>query len=199
MAIGAMTIPGGSGTRRSSSLVMVRSTWRTVPNSSTGSTRISPRKSIGPRTRPNRSRSLRFSDPPASLHLQRSRCRRPCLHKNSPGRRRSMQSSSWPRSREWAAKPLAALASSRRCNLLDHLDFLVDAMPSRGHSRGAGARSARGRLQRETPGHRPRMRRRGVPEGHFGPWSNPTNKPCDDPILQQSRSDGPVLVGQHAK
>ena len=46
---------------------------------------------------------------------------------------------------------------------------------------GAGARSARGRLQRETPGHRPRMRRRGVPEGQFGPWSNPTNKPCDDP------------------
>ena len=24
------------------------------------------------------------------------------------------------------------------------------------------------------------MRRRGVPEGQFGPWSNPTNKPCDD-------------------
>ena len=27
------------------------------------------------------------------------------------------------------------------------------------------------------------MRRQGVPEGQFGPWSNPTNKPCDDPWL----------------
>ena len=31
------------------------------------------------------------------------------------------------------------------------------------------------------------MRRRGVPEGQFGPWSNPTNKPCDDPYLAGGR------------
>ena len=29
----------------------------------------------------------------------------------------------------------------------------------------------------------PQMRRRCVPEGQFAPWSNPTNKPCDDPVV----------------
>ena len=29
------------------------------------------------------------------------------------------------------------------------------------------------------------MRRRGVPEGQFGPWSNSTHKPCDDPYPRQ--------------
>ena len=33
------------------------------------------------------------------------------------------------------------------------------------------------------------MRRRGVPEGQFGPWSNPTNKPCDDPLLNGWNED----------
>ena len=63
------------------------------------------------------------------------------------------------------------------CNLLAYFDFLVAAMPSRVHSKRCR------RLRRETPVHRPQMRRRGVPEGQFGPWSNPTNKPCDAPWL----------------
>ena len=53
-----------------------------------------------------------------------------------------------------------------------------------GVTRGdADARSTRGRSRHETPVHRPQMRRRGVPEGQFGPWSNPANKPCDDPFV----------------
>ena len=35
------------------------------------------------------------------------------------------------------------------------------------------------------------MRRRGVPEGQFSPWSNPTNKPCDDPLCRVQRGRRP--------
>ena len=34
-----------------------------------------------------------------------------------------------------------------------------------------------------------------LPEGQFGPWSNPTNKPCDDPWwAKRSRVDRPNLL-----
>ena len=33
------------------------------------------------------------------------------------------------------------------------------------------------------------MRRRGVPEGQFGPWSNPANEPCDDPSFGEERCE----------
>ena len=53
--------------------------------------------------------------------------------------------------------------------LLAYCDFLVAAMPSRGHSKRCGAQSTRGQLRRELPVNRPPVRHRGASEGQFGP------------------------------